>query len=73
MGKDISKEDCHNCFSKGTMIVVLDYGDEILEQESVCSECNYSVLLKQEWRTMGENYLNDAEVKKFIEQHEGDA
>ena len=69
MGKNVWKQDCINCESKDTMIVVEDYGDDLLELEYVCSECDYTVHRRQEWRTVQENYLNDAERKEFLEEH----
>ena len=69
MGKDIWTTDCVRCEAKDKMIVVEDNGDDLLEQEYVCSECDYSVHRRQEWRTVQENYLNDAERKEFIEEY----
>lgn len=72
MGKNVWKQNCINCLAKDKMIVVEDDGEDLLEQQSVCSVCDYSVLHKQQWHTVAENYLGDAERKKFIEEYEGD-
>ena len=61
---NVWKEDCTNCLDEDKMIVVEDDGDDLLKQEHVCSECNYSAHHRHEWRTVKENYLNDAERKE---------
>lgn len=69
MGKNIWTKDCVRCEAKDKMIVVEDYGDEILEQQSVCSVCDFSVHERQEWRTVAENYFSESERKEFIEEY----